>query len=320
MGGELRVDSDAGRGAEFILELPVLDAEPRWATSSRDGPEAGASADLVLAGRRALLVDDLDVNLEVLRAQLERWGMEVDADESAAAALQRLEGDGPRPDLVITDYVMPDVDGVAFAHALLERWGERRPPMILLSSAVKPVGTEALEAAGFSSFLPKPCLPDVLRAAVRDALTRPKGDGLRRAGQFTEQTRLDAGDRSAPVGLRVLVVDDNEVNLLVARRQLELLGIQPDTVSSGLRALEALRASPYELIFMDCEMPDLDGFETTRRIRAAAGGDVSGAGGTMWGRRPRAARCTPKASSEHPLRSRWSNAYHQRSNRSRLKA
>jgi CheY-like chemotaxis protein len=255
MGGRLWADSSGvpGEGATFHLEV-VLPAAPDI---------AGLAPPLILpvelAGRRVLVVDDNATNRRILVAQLARWSMESKDTESPKEALAWLRS-GDRFDVAVLDQRMPEMDGLELAEAIRAGWPDDAFPLIVSSS----VGALDRASDAVDAFLTKPVKPSSLHDALMTALgERAPAVAVRRA-----ETTLDAGlGQRHP--LRILLAEDNVVNQKLALRILEKMGYAADVAGDGLAAVAAVAGTPYDLVLMDVQMPELDGLEATRRIRAA---------------------------------------------------
>ena len=270
MKGEIGVDSEPERGSTFWFQVPlaVRDAEPRAASRRTDE----------LEGVRVLVADDSERMRAVLRSQLEAWGCEVHDRASADAALDFLaSADGPACDLVLLDSGLSEASDAELAHRLRATGSGRSLPVVLLGRVVGGSSPERLEEAGFRGCLTKP----VRQRQLAECLGAVLGvERLKRAGEspeerlVTEQTLLATCVRQRK---RILLVEDNPVNQRVALALLQRAGYRCVLAANGAEALERLGEEPFDLVLMDCQMPVLDGYETTARIREreeAEGGHI----------------------------------------------
>ena len=249
MGGTLTVDSTPGQGSVFALTVRLPQGE--------QPVDALATPPAELPGRRALVVDDNATNREILRRQLTAWGMHVDVRADGAAALAAVDA-GAAPDVVLLDMHMPGMDGVELAQGLRARASTRDLPLLLLTSlGGRPAGADALGLL----HLTKPVKAAALRTVVATAL------GAR-------STPAAAGQVPAPQRrLRVLLAEDNVVNQRVALLMLDRLGYRADVAANGLEVLQAVARTPYDVVLMDVQMPELDGLGATGRLRAEVAPD-----------------------------------------------
>ncbi len=251
MGGEIQVRSAAGEGSTFSFTASV-----GLAPSLPEQRSAGPAR--LLADRRVLVVDDHATNHLIVARQLARWHVTCIGEERPMDALARLEA-GEQFDAVIADAQMPEVDGYELARRIRALPGGDALPVILLSS----IGDHAPEqTALFSANLTKPVKASQLLDALLTTL---------RLDEREDDSAPATPAEVATSGLRLLLVEDNMVNQRLAVRLLERLGYRADLASNGLEALEAVERQPYEIVLMDVQMPELDGLETTRRLRARYG-------------------------------------------------
>jgi PAS domain S-box-containing protein len=258
MGGTIDVESRPGRGATFWFTVRL----------ELQGPEAAASTAGVptrLAGRRVLVVDDNATNRQILKQQLGYWGLRTTAVESGAralAALREAAASGPGYDLAILDMKMPEMDGLDLARAIKEEPSLLAVKLVLLTSfGQRGHGAEAARI-GISAYLTKP----VDEADLYDCLVEVMDEGRRKRAPHLV-TRHSLRELRPLAGARVLVAEDNEVNQKVAVRILEKLGYRVEVADDGREALEACARAAYDAVLMDGQMPGMDGYEATRRIR-----------------------------------------------------
>jgi CheY-like chemotaxis protein len=220
-----------------------------------------------LSGKTVLIVDDNLTNLRILKHQLEAWEMEVAVAHNAEEALTFLAK--AHFDVAILDMQMPDMDGLQLTQHIRSSAALKEMRLILMTSVDQTQAQEHLKSLGLDANLRKPvtrtqlnnCLSRVLgRAAVE---SRPRS--WKKHSFSTEQehdtSKLDLS------GVKVLLVEDNPINRRVTSLQMEKLGVKPDLASSGLQAVELFKKTRHDIILMDCQMPEMDGFETTREIR-----------------------------------------------------
>jgi len=252
MGGKIWVDSDAGEGAVFHFRIVVRSASsvapPPWQV--RQTP---------LAGKRLLVIEDGEMHQRIIRHRAEQWGMVVECVTSAAAVLPRLEA--VNFDLAVVDLQMPDADGRGLVAALRAHCRGCTLPLLLLSS-VRPRGGDARPGGdGVAIFLAKP----IHHARLLDAVCRALAIELQPERKAPVAPVLDPA-LAQRLPLRVLLAEDNPINQKVALGILQKLGYRADVANNGFEVLRALEQKAYDLLFLDVQMPEMDGLEATRLI------------------------------------------------------
>jgi CheY-like chemotaxis protein len=259
MGGTMRVESAPDQGSAFIFTMDVAVSMPR--------PAAAELATERLAGMRVLVVDDNAINRRILQEVLQRWGMVPVLVEGGPAALELLDAAMPheRFPLVLLDLNMPGMDGVHLAELLSRRADMRGSVMMMLTSA-SPTGiVERSRQAGIASSLTKPVRQALLLSEIRrlvgsvDAKPEP---------QLPARPASTApAMKPATVPLRVLLAEDNPVNQRLAVAILSKRGHTVVVAGDGRQAVEAFERERFDVALMDVQMPELNGFEATARIR-----------------------------------------------------
>ncbi len=262
MGGDVTATSEVGRGSVFRVTLRLPLAE--------DGEPA---AELRATVGRVLVVDDHEPSSDALCEDLATLGWSVDVARNGAEAFARARAarEHGRPiDVVLVDHELSGEHGDELGEALRRESGGAGFAMLLLVARGRRMNVPALRERGFDGVLAKPVrysalhteLPAVCSARREGREYEPMAEGERGAAAPTP-----GGLTSLPTPRRVLVVDDNSVNLTVARRVLEKLGCRVDTAANGREAVEMLQRLPYDVVFMDCQMPEMDGYEATALAR-----------------------------------------------------
>ncbi len=269
MGGRIGVNSTPGAGSTFWFEIPFSpaagDAEDATVTVRSS---AGVKTAEWLAGRRLLLVDDTVSYRQILREQLETPGLDMVETDSGAAALSLLTeaAAAGRPfAAVLIDLDIDDGDGLALAQNVRNLPALAETRIVMLANLLNRLPAATLIATGISACLVKPirqsrlaeCLREVVTLDASNQLQAPESAERMPPSMLTEAARH----------VRILLAEDNVVNQRVALKQLKKLGFSADAVANGIEVLSALQRIPYDIIIMDCQMPEMDGYEVTARIR-----------------------------------------------------
>jgi len=266
MGGSVDFESEVGVGSTFHFTARLHAASAQ--------PAAPSALPKDVRGLAVLVVDDNATNRRVLVEQLAAWGCRATQAEGGPRALELLEAEaqaGRAFALALLDGQMPGMDGTELARRIRARHGPKELPLILLTSLSKPRESLRAREAGVDAFLTKP----VKQSQLYDCIRRVVGTrGVEQAPDPGSAAAASsaAGDGEAaghrPRAARILLAEDNPVNQRVALRLLGRLGLSCALAGNGEEALAALARERFDLVLMDCQMPRMDGFEVTQRIRA----------------------------------------------------
>ena len=257
MGGDITVVSQPGVGSTFSLAV-TLPAAPAIA--------ADVSQGLLLApGTRVLVVDDSTINVEILSSQLEAWGFVVTTAASAMEAqvhLNSMQASNTLPKIIVLDWHMPEQNGVDWLLGVRRRNEWKSIPAIMVSSVADDLEVGLATQLAPMRRLAKPVRQSMLRRALHEAL---------QAVPFHEMSSAPAMrvPENEPVldHLSVLLVEDNMVNRTLALEMLQRLGCDAMHAGNGVEALDALEKQEFDVVLMDCQMPVMDGFIATRKLR-----------------------------------------------------
>ncbi len=262
MGGKLEVESEPGKGSRFFftIELPVV--EQRHYLNHQN-----------LQNKRALVVDDHAINLQVLRKQLQHFGMQVFVTSKPLQAIEILQQASHRQqpiELVILDYMMPEINGADFGVQILHDDQIDDCPLVIYTSAATRGDAKRFHDLGFTGYLTKPTLSDLLH----DTLECVLGEFEKNQGQpeniVTKYHVMEAREIDPQsvnlASLKVLLAEDNPVNQKVARSLLEKHNLDVLVANNGLEAVTLFKTQPFDVVLMDCQMPKMDGYAATQQI------------------------------------------------------
>jgi signal transduction histidine kinase/DNA-binding response OmpR family regulator len=262
MEGSFRVQSAPGKGS-------ILDFTARFTRSTR--ATTGSPQHQDLRGLRVLVVDDNATNRQILQRQLARWGVIADCAASGAQALAALRNHaaGFRYEIALIDFEMPGMDGVMLAQLIRADAAIAQTGLIIMSSRGGRLDSPH-PSAPVNTWLTKPLKQHQLFEALL-SVCHPPADPLALA-QPAPFLRDDSRVREMRRQVRLLLAEDNPIGQKVALRQLQSLGYEADLVENGKQALEALARTTYSIVLMDCQMPELDGYEATIELRRRENG------------------------------------------------
>ncbi|MBU2931866.1 response regulator [Vibrio cyclitrophicus] len=276
MGSKLELTSVEGKGSTFYFTAdfdPCLDVD-----------ESNIDFNKV----SVLLVDDSQLNMRITSTQLQSFGVTSECCETAGQAIELVSESVVKSlpyDLVLIDKVMPNVDGFQLARSLIERFGKVCPKLVMISADPRKQDEVRAKQVGFVAYIARPYQDNQLKWTLSEVLARAadteiftysnRGEVAFKDNEPVPSTKpevvvkedLQPEAAKALFSGKVLVVEDSRVNQQVAKMMLKKLGFEVDIADNGEIGVEKFKANEYEMIFMDCQMPVLDGFEATKQIR-----------------------------------------------------
>jgi PAS domain S-box-containing protein len=254
MGGSIGVTSEVGQGSTFLFTIRV----PTAPGQRKSITEAVGSQ---LRGRRLLVVEDSHISRELLGHHARRWGMEVTECASGPEAIKMVQA-GAAFDVAVIDMLMPEMHGLDVATDLRRFPATVDIPLILLRSSSADEADPRLKNLSWLSILPKPWKPATLQREITRVLDQREVSAC-----IVAPTRLLNPNMAEIAPVEILVVEDNPTNQQVVLMVLRALGYQPDMAENGRTGIDKVSSHRYDIVLLDLQMPDIDGFEVARHIR-----------------------------------------------------
>ncbi|WP_237486468.1 response regulator [Vibrio hippocampi] len=257
MGGDIGVYSVPDIGSTFWFTLTLENSSKQSIIQLPTGD---------LRKQRVLVVDDNETNLTLMEKIFEQWSIDYEVADNGQAALEQIEQShqsGKPFTIGVLDYQMPEMDGVTLAKRILAKPENKALRLVMFSSAAQRGDAKLMQDIGFSGYLTKPLQQSDLLSVLE------KVSGLSESPQDKAFVTRYTSEKKPQYNAHILVVDDVTTNQVVLQSLLSKFGIKVDKVKNGIEALHALKgAADFDLVFMDCQMPEMDGYQATREIRS----------------------------------------------------
>ena len=263
MGGDITVTSELGQGSTFSFSLEFEKQD----TTVRDI----VPKDVNIAGLRVLVVDDHLTNRRIMQRRLTGWECRFTGaagGEEALGLLRERTGKQDQFDLLLLDHNMPGMSGATLAQLVSEDPELSKIPMIMLTSSGQRGDAAKMKEAGLAAYLVKPVKDSTLLSCIHTVMGMSRHQPEKLKEQLVTRYTINEAQRQ---NTRILLAEDNQVNQKVAMRILERAGYKADLAQNGRQALEMVQAMQYDIVFMDCQMPEMDGYEATAAIRHLEG-------------------------------------------------
>jgi CheY-like chemotaxis protein len=265
MGGQIGVTSVEGKGSTFWFTAMF---EKQVSQVSRQSEVQS------LSGLRALIVDDNATNRKILSHQLNSWDATSEEADSGTRALELMRSaaaKGAPYDIAILDLMMPGMDGFELARAIKSDSLISAVPLVLLTSYGQRGDCATAEEVGIAAYITKPVRQSQLFQCLTSVLSQSATEPTIAHKEAAILTKHTVAEKKPLSHKLILLAEDNTVNQKVAVRQLQKLGYRADAVANGQEVLEALGRIAYDLVLMDCQMPEMDGYEAAAEIRRREG-------------------------------------------------
>ena len=261
MNGRIGVQSRPGDGSIFSFTVPL---------EKQAKPAPAAQPAAALDGLRVLLVDDSPSHREILHEQFRHWQMSDDFALTSSEAMEKLQqalvAGTPYP-LVVIDMELADTDGLTLAQNIKGDPSLASTRIVMLTNLLHRLNPSVMQATGISACLVKPVRQARLFDSLIEVMSASGAASAQPSVNHEEEPSAPLAPAVSPQQVRILLAEDNPVNQRVVTKQLNKLGYSADCVANGLEVLSAMQRAPYDIIIMDCQMPEMDGYEVTRRIR-----------------------------------------------------